>query len=480
MADTTPNQETGQQVPATGKSTGQTPSPAQAPVQASAIYSRQQARGYQPVAYQSAPAIPPIHRLVLAGIAICLVFFAGFGSWAALAPLTGGSIAHGILVVESRNQEINHQEGGIIKEITVHNGSKVKKGDVLLRLEPIRSELQADALEQELIAARASAARLQAHIAGREALAFPQEIEARRSESGVEQILMTQEGLFFSAVNSIREQTEILKRKIEQYHRQVDGFRQQVRSADRQLEIAKGELANMQELFDEELMTASRLAAGKRAIAEIEGERGVALAAIAQAEEAMQSAEIERGLLTTQFAEKNARELQTVRSRIVELESNLESTREILFRTDITSPMDGTVSDMQVFTVGSTIRPGVPLMHVVPDGERLVVDINIEPLDIDIVRPGMPCEVRLSAYKQRTTPSIPGILEDISADLVPDPLTRRSFYKGRVILDETEAAKYRLYPGMPADVTIKEGEHTLLDYLLSPIWISFHNAFVDN
>ncbi|MEZ5823289.1 MAG: HlyD family type I secretion periplasmic adaptor subunit [Geminicoccaceae bacterium] len=474
MVDTPQEQNTGKHLPATEEA-GHPPSIAQR----TGMYA-QQGRSYRVVSYQAAPKKPPIRWLLLAGLVIGLTFFAGFGSWAALAPLAGGSIAHGLLVVESSNQEINHQEGGIIKEILVRNGSRVKKNDVLLRLEPIRSKLQADALDQELIAAQASSARLQAHIAETETLVFSEEIEARRGEPEVDGILATQERLFSSAINNIKEHTEILNRKVEQYHRQIDGFRQQIAAADRQLEISKEELDGLQKLYDDDLLTASQLAARKRAVAEIEGNRGVAVAAIAQAEEAMQSAEIERGLLLTRFAEENARELETVRSRIVELKSNLKSTEEILVRTDITSPVSGSVTDMRVFTVGSTIAPGAPLMRIVPDNERLIVEINIEPLDIDVVYPGLPAEVRLSAYKQRTTPSVPGILEEISADLVADPRSHRAFYKGRVILDETEAAKFKLYPGMPADVMIKEGEHTLLDYVLSPLEQSFHRAFVEN
>ena len=311
-------------------------------------------------------------------------------------------------------------------------------------------------------------------------LIFPSDLESRRHEPNVDIVLRAQQNLFATARNSIIEQRNILNGRIEQLHLRIDGYRQQVLAAEEQLRLSRDELAGLQELYDDGLLTNSQLATRKREIARVDGDLGVTLASIAQTEEAIQSAEVERTLLVTQFAERNARELEETRSNIIELRSNLRGAEDLLYRTEITAPVSGKIVEMQYFTVGATISPRQAIMTIVPNNDQLIIKAKINPLDIDVVYPGLNAEVRLTAFRQRTTPTVPATLDNISADLLEDPATRQAYYEGTVILDHTEAQKYKLYPGMPADVMIRLNDRTFLDYLLAPLEQSFSRAFIDD
>jgi HlyD family type I secretion membrane fusion protein len=147
---------------------------------------------------------------------------------------------------------------------------------------------------------------------------------------------------------------------------------------------------------------------------------------------------------------------------------------------EVIAPVSGQVVELKLHTVGGVIRPGEPLLDIVPNSDELVVEARIRPVDIDAVAIGQPAQVALTAYKQRTTPRLDGTLVKVSADALADPERRISYYAADIRIDPSELAKLegvQLYPGMPAEVMIVTGERTLLQYLLQPLTDSFNRAF---
>lgn len=165
-------------------------------------------------------------------------------------------------------------------------------------------------------------------------------------------------------------------------------------------------------------------------------------------------------------------ELRKVETSLLDLEERQRASEDVLRRIEIRSPADGFVVDMQVFTTGGVIRPGDRLLDVVPGNEKLVIEARVDPIDIDVVHDGLPAQVRFSAFNQRIIPTIDGTVSWVLADRLTDPQSGEAYYTARVELDDPNderLAGLTLQPGMPAEVLIRTGERTLMQYLLSPV-----------
>jgi len=178
--------------------------------------------------------------------------------------------------------------------------------------------------------------------------------------------------------------------------------------------------------------------------------------------------------------------LLQLRETQVSLLTVLEKKRaaeDILTRLVIRAQQQGTVVNLQVHTVGGVISPGQATMEIVPENDELVVEVTINPLDIDIVHQGLIARVSFTAFKMRHTPNLEGLVTYVSADSLINQTTGEPYYTARVTVSPKELARLngqQLYPGMPAQVMIVTDNRTPLQYLLAPITESFEKAFREN
>lgn len=157
----------------------------------------------------------------------------------------------------------------------------------------------------------------------------------------------------------------------------------------------------------------------------------------------------------------------------------VRSAQDVLARTEIRSPSDGTVMAMTVHTVGGVVSPGSTVMEIVPSADQLTIEAKVAVKDIESVHAGLPAQVRLTAYDQRSTPTVDARVSWVSADRVDDDKTGLSYYTTRVEIDHAQLAALdfvHLYPGMPVEVMILGTERTVADYLLAPITRTFARA----
>ncbi|MBT3931338.1 MAG: HlyD family type I secretion periplasmic adaptor subunit, partial [Rhodospirillaceae bacterium] len=411
-------------------------------------------------------------RPILIGSVIIAIFFGFFGFWAFFAPLDSAAIAMGSVGVEGNRRTIQHLEGGIVKEIVVRNGDKVKAGQVLIRLEETQPRAQLQLITGQRNAALALAARLRAERDGNDGVTFPEALTSQGDDVGVQETMLGQLGIFEARRNSIEGQRRILGQRIGQFREEIEGLRAQIRSADEQLVLINGEVADLQILFDKGLTPKSRLLSLQRRAAEIEGERGQNRAAIARARQSIGESEIRIVELRTEQVNEVVAELREVEGQLLDLAERYRAAEDVLKRIEIVSPIDGFAVDLQVFTSGGVIRPGDRLLDVVPDNEKLVIEARVTPTDIDIVRPGLEAQVRLSAFNQRVTPTVDGTVTWVSADRLTDSNSGEEYYTARIDLKAQNDPRLKgltLQPGMPAEVLIRTGERTLIQYLVSPV-----------
>jgi HlyD family secretion protein len=423
---------------------------------------------------------PRTGGLIVSGVAVILLFFGGLGSWAALAPLASAAIAPGTVTVDSNRKTVQHLDGGIIAELRVRNGDRVRAGQVLLRLQDVESRAAYDLLKGQRLALLARQARLVAERDGRAEMAVPAELAQARSEPQAEEILDGQRRILVSRNQVIAGQGAVLEQRIRQYEAEIASLDAQAESGKLQLRLIGEERQGIAQLVRKGLEKKSRLLALEREAARLTGMQGDYQGRITRARQGIAETRMEMLSLQQQRDAETVAELREVEDALAKLSEEMRMAEARLGRTEILAPQDGLVLDLRYFTTGGVIEPGAPILDIVPDGENLVVEAQLDPSNIDEVRAGLSAQVRLTAFKQRTTPTLPGVVTQVSADALTDQRSGKSYYSARVEIASAELAQLRgvaLYPGMPVEVMIATGERTALDYLMSPVADSFAHAF---
>jgi HlyD family type I secretion membrane fusion protein len=417
--------------------------------------------------------------LVVGAIIILATFF-GFGIWAAVAPLDSAAIAPGFLTVQSNRRTIQHLEGGIVQQIYVKDGKSVQAGDKLISLDNTRAKAQTDILMADLDAQIAIEARLLAERDGKESPDFPEELLLRQSDKTVAEILAGQKNVFDTRLSSLSGQKSILQQRIGQYQEQIAGLRAQVTAKGTQARLINEERKDLSSLLERGYVTKTRVLALEREAARLEGERAEHMAAIARAEQGIGETKLQIFQLEKNRQEEIARELRDVQAKITEQRERLVAASDALRRIDIVAPVSGTVLDLAVHTTGGVIAPGAPIMDIVPANDDLVVEVHINPMDIDTVKIGSKVSLRISVVDSRKTPVIDGVLQTISADRTVDQRTGMAYYKGRVTIPQEELERLgdlTLRSGMLVEALITRGEQTALQYALRPLTDAFARSF---
>jgi HlyD family type I secretion membrane fusion protein len=417
---------------------------------------------------------------VVTGVAILLVTVGGFGAWAGLSPLSSAAVAPGVVTVHSSKKTIQHLEGGIIAELAVSEGATVQAGQVLLRLDETRARTGNDMLRGQFLAALALEARLLAERNGRNAIAFPRELTELAGDPKVAELVDSQQRLFDTRLTSRLSERDILKKRIDQLREQIGGSQAQKTAKGRQLALVKEEFVAVKELFDQGYERKPRLLSLQRAQALIEGEIGELTADIARAQQAIGETELRIVEIDNKFMQDVAAQTRDVQVQLSELRDRLRQSEEVLGRIDIRAPLAGTVVGLRFHTVGGVVAPGVPILDIVPAEDKLIIEARVRTLDIDVVRAGLQASIRLSPYKQRSTPTLRGTVFNVSADRLIEEKSGLPYYLAQIELDPESlkrAPNVALYPGMPAEVMIETGSRLAIDYLISPFTDTLNRAF---
>lgn len=421
-------------------------------------------------------ARPPI---VFGGWVI-LITFGVFGLWAALFPIDSAAVARGVVVVESNKKTIQHLEGGVIAQIYVKEGDQVELGQPLIRLSEKVAKSHYDSFLAQLRASTALEARLVAERDDLEQIVFPKDLTDNLDNTEVRKLVETQKKLFFTRKAALEGKIDVLKQRIGQLHDEINSLAAQEQSAKGQLSLIREEIVVVRKLMATGDALKTRLLALQRKEAELKGGQEAYLAQIAKAKQGITEAELEIMNAKTAMLNETVRELRDTQVLIADLQERVKAAEDILDRLIITSPQRGTVNNLAYHTVGGVITPGTVIMDIIPQDDKLVIEAQILPQDIDVVHQNLPARIRLTAFKSRTTPVIEGKVTTISADRIIDKATNVPFYKARITLNPEMFSKLKdidLYPGMPADVLIITGSRTFLQYLFNPITDSFRQAF---
>lgn len=410
-----------------------------------------------------------VRRHMLVSLLIIGVLLGGIGSWAFFTEISGAVVASGNVVVETNTRRVQHQEGGIVKSIFVKNGDVIEAGDLLIRLDDTITNANLSVIIKQLIELYAQEARLTAEQQGVEQIAFA---DNGFDEEEQKDIRDSQFGLFNARKNSLDGKRQQLREQIVQFQSKITGLEAQREAKIKETQIVEDELANLDDLLGQQLVSASRVTVLNRDIVQLRGEIGGFTSDIAQTKEAISERNIQILQLDEEFLASVLQEIQEVRSQIGKLEEQKIAADDELRRIDIIAPLGGFVHNLSVTTIGGVLGPRDVAMSIVPKDDLLVVEAQIEPINIDQISPDQNARIRLPSFDQRTTPELNAKVETISADLLRDEATGVQYYKVRLKISEAEIDKLdgkSLVPGMPVETFIQTDKRTVMSYLLKPI-----------
>jgi HlyD family type I secretion membrane fusion protein len=415
-------------------------------------------------------------RLALATIVTTLLIVVG---WGVIAKLDSAAVATGTLMVDLNRRVVQHLEGGIVGEVLVRDGDVVTAGQPLLRLDATRARAQLTMIQDDSNRLRAREATLRAERDSLPNPAFPDDLVQREADPKIAEIIETQRNEFQARHISLQGQADILSQRVLQMRKQIDGLRVRIESNDRQLALIRQEVAIVEGLVRQGLERLARLLALQRDEARLLGERGEAIENIARTEQAINETEMQQLQLHRSRQEEIARDLRDVQGRIFELREREVAAADQLSRIDISAPEGGTVMDLRYTAPGGVIAPGAQVASIVPERERLVVEAQLSPTEVDTVRPGMVASIRLSHAGARWTPVIEGIVERISPDRMVDQRTGQPYFIVRVGVPADEMERHgdlKLQSGMHTDVLIRRGERSVVSYLVRPFLDRFSKS----
>jgi HlyD family secretion protein len=413
-----------------------------------------------------------MRRHLLVAAVVVSILLVGVGGWGATAVISGAVVASGALVVDSNVKKVQHLTGGIVGELRVRDGDRVRAGDIVVRLDETVAHANLAIVSKGLDELMARKARLESERDGSDEIVFPAQLLAGPGDPDRAAAMDSERKLFNLRRTARSGQKAQLQERVAQLQEEITGLTAQQNSKAKETGLIERELAGVRELWKQNLVQLTRLTALEREAARLDGERGQLIAAAAQAKGKIAETALQILQIDQDIASDVAKELREVDGKIGEFIERKVAAEDQLKRIDIRAPQDGTVFQLAVHTVGGVITAGDPIMLIVPEADNLSVEVKANPQDIDQLQLNQKAILRFTAFNVRTTPEIEGIVTRISADTSSDQRTGQSYYTIRIAMaaDQLERlGDVKLLPGMPVEAFVQTGDRTMLSYLIKPL-----------
>jgi HlyD family secretion protein len=426
----------------------------------------------------SQPALPlrpsddSLRKHIRYGGTVVGILLFGLGGWAATGEIGSAVIASGSVVVDSNVKKVQHPTGGVVGQLYVHDGDHVRAGQILVQLDETVSRANLAIISKDLNVLSARKARLTAELDGADVVAVPRELAGRLDDPDAQDALASERKLFELRRQARFGQKDQFKQRIDQLSQQIIGLGAQADANDKQISLIEQELQGMRELWQKNLVQLPRLTALERDEAHLQGEHGRLIAAAAEAKGKIAETQLQILQVDQDFSSDVAKQLRETDSKIGEVVERKVTAEDQLKRTDIRAPQDGIVFQSTANTVGGVITAGDPIMLIVPENDQLMIEVKIDPKDIDQIQLDQPVVLRFSSFNMRTTPETNGTVIRIAADTSTDQRSGQNYYLVRIAMSDEEVKRLgdvKLTPGMPLEAFIQTGKHTMLAYLIKPL-----------
>ena len=410
------------------------------------------------------------------GIGVLIIGFGIFILWAAFAPLDEGVPTQAAVAIDTKRKLIQHLTGGLVSEIRVKEGQLVKAGDILLTLDNKDAKAKYEEISQKYIADRALEDRLIAEQLGAKTIKFHPDLQNRHDDQLVQQQMSNQVMLLHSRSGSLTAELEAMQEQVQGFESQIRGATGVLQARQDQLTLLTQQLSGVRDLVAEGFAPRTQQSDLELRVAQIKGDITDTQFTIMRAKHSISELKQRILLRKADYQKEVDTQMGQVRSEVGALSDKLNFLSNELSRTEIRSPVDGQVINLQFQTVGAVIQPSQKILEVVPLSEGLLLEAKVSPQFIDRIHTGQEADIRFVNFANSPQLMVEGRVDSISKDLLTEPSMNPSqpgatYYLARISVTTKglKALKGRIMqPGMPVQVIIKTGERSLLTYLLHP------------
>lgn len=407
-------------------------------------------------------------------LALCIVALTAFGVWSAMMTLDVVATASGEVTPSGNVKTVQHLEGGIVSAILVHEGDKVVRGQPLVELHAVSSVADVGELEVRIDALAVEIARLEAEITGKDSVTFPPDLVKKRPD------MVAKARHMFSTVRQqlhdlIQEQNDAIDQRMLQI-KEVQARRD---SAQRSLKLVDEQIAISKKLLEHDLTNRMLHLNLLKEAADLTGKVDEANSSEPRLRAAVREARSKLASIKSGFREKAEQKLADAIRNSRELTQRLAKYKDSLARSTLRAPVDGVVKTLHVVTTGGVIQPGQPVVDIVPDDDRLVIEAQLRTQDVGYVHPHQPVQISLASSDASRFGHITGTVLSVS----PDTLTTKQgvpYYKVRIATPrdyfKDGNLRYNLLPGMQVVCAIETGSRTVLEYIFGPFIGSMDGA----
>lgn len=407
--------------------------------------------------------LPLSRHILLVASALFVFLFIVWSSFARLDEVTRGE---GKVVPSSDVQVIQNLEGGIIDAFLVKEGESVKQGQALVRLRNLDAASSFGSNQARYLGLLATITRLQAEAEGQDSVTFPDDVSKGAPQSVVEEL-----NAFSANRTQLQSQLSVLDQQLRQRRQEVSELRGKSSDLASVIQLSREEKEMVAPLVAKGSAPKIELVQLERDIRERQTELNSVRQAIPRAESAIAEATARIDEMKKTAKAKAQAELSAKMTEMNAIKETLGALEDRKDRTEIKSPVVGTVKDIKVMTVGGVVKPGDAIMEIVPSGDQLLIEARVRPADIAFIHPGQRAMVKITAYDFSIYGGLPGDVVDISPDSIMNE-KGESFYHIKVRTDQTELKRkgeiLPIIPGMVASVDILTGHKTVMEYILKP------------
>lgn len=431
-----------------------------------------------PIASSAADDLHATEPWIRAGQRVLLALVGGFCIFGFVS-ISSAVVAPGVVNVETNYKAVQHLDGGIVSKILVRNGDRVEGGDVLVRLDDTAARSNLGVVVSRINDQLVQITRLTAERDRAERFILPPEI-AKSQDPALLRLIEAQEKLFAARMAAYRGDIAVLKQRLEQSTNEASGIEQLLAARRKEMELNADEFANVKPLYDRGYASQQRMMPIQREGARLAGEVGKLETDLSKAKSAVTEAELKIAQKEKEYTQGVVDELRKAEAQLAEQQEQRTQLIDKLRRIELKAPRAGRVHALAVHTEGGVIQPGSTVLQIIPEGELLIVDVQLQPNDIDKVHKGQGAHVRFPAFNAKSTPRLEGSVLNVSAAQLADQ-QGKPYFTAQVVLTAGELSKLprgrELVPGMPADVYIETGSRSILSYLVKPLTDALSRTF---
>lgn len=383
--------------------------------------------------------------------------------WAAFFSVDKVTRGTGRVLPSVQNQVVQHLEGGIVKQILVQEGQRVRKGQVLLRVENAYTGAEFQNARTDVVAKKIALARMDAEVSGASDFIVPTDLARQAPEIAASEV-----GLFRSRRAQRGQETGIIDEQARAHRAEIGSLQARLSNLRGEERLMLEQLGKLERAYAEDAISEREVLDKRAALLSLRTRIADVQNQIPQSAAQLGESAARRNEIWTRQIEETKEKATQLRLELAKADEQFGAARDKATREEIRAPMNGIINKLYVQTVGGVIRGGEPLIEIVPVDKVVMVEARVAPRDRGNIWPGLTANIKISAYDSSIYGGLEGTLIDVSPDVIQDQ-KGEAYYRIRLRADTGSFGKDKpVIPGMTAEVNIRSGRQTILDYILGP------------